>query len=121
MTLNTNLDAQIGVKMLEKVLEAEMNQLPTHKKITDFGGGYVECLKTKAKLVLYFGFDENRNRCQIIIDIDKADVLLWTQAIAEKIWNKEKTRNKYTFGSDENSIQKEEIIINKDGVRKPII
>ena len=89
MTINTNLNAKKGVEMLEKVLLQEKGQLSEEKTIEDFGGGYVECLKTKAKLVLYFGFDKNRNRCQIVIDIDRADVLLWLEAIAEKVWNRE--------------------------------
>jgi hypothetical protein len=85
--------------MIESVLDNERNQLPEDKNITHFGGGYVECLKTKAKLVLYFGFDESRNRCQIILDIDKEDVLLWQQAIAERIWNRTKNTPKYSFAN----------------------
>ena len=110
MTLNKNLNASEGVKMLERVLSQEKEQLPEDKGINDFGGGYVECLKTKAKLVLYFGFDKNRNRCQIVIDIDKADVLLWLEAISEKIWNNETKRNKYSFSGEE---IKEEVVVIK--------
>ena len=101
MTINTNLNAKKGVEMLEKVLLQEKEQLSEQKTIEDFGGGYVECLKTKAKLVLYFGFDKNRNRCQIVIDIDRADVLLWLEAIAEKVWNRETKRNKYSISNGE--------------------
>ena len=83
--------------MIEKVLKEESYQLPEDKSIDNFGGGYVECLKTKAKVVLYFGFDENRNRCQIVLDVDKEDVLLWQQAISERIWNRTKSTPKYSF------------------------
>ncbi len=99
MTLNEQLNKEGAIIMLESVFEAESRQLPESKSIRDLGGGYVEMLKTKAKVVLYFGFDSSRNRCQIVIDIDTADVLLWTQAIAERIWNKETKRNKYSFTS----------------------
>lgn len=83
--------------MIENVLEQEAHQLPEDKSIDNFGGGYVECLKTKAKVVLYFGFDDARNRCQIILDIDKEDVLLWQQSIAERIWNRTKNTPRYSF------------------------
>ena len=99
MTINTNLNAKKGVEMLEKVLLQEKGQLPEDKAIEDFSGGYVECLKTKAKLVLHFGFDKNKNRCKIIIDIDKADVLLWLEAIAEKVWNRETKVDKYNISN----------------------
>ena len=41
MTLNKNLNAREGVKMLERVLSQEKEQLPEDKGINDFGGGYV--------------------------------------------------------------------------------
>ena len=85
--------------MIEDVLKNEKSQLPEDKTIDHFGGGYVECLKTKAKLVLYFGFDDTRNRCQIVLDIDKEDVLLWQQAIAEKIWNRTNSTPRYSFAN----------------------
>ena len=113
MTINTNLNAKKGVEMLEKVLLQEKGQLPEDKTIEDFSGGYVECLKTKAKLVLYFGFDKNRNRCQIVIDIDRADVLLWLEAIAEKVWNRETKRNKYSISNGE--------IIGDTEAEKPVL
>jgi len=91
--------------MIEAVLREEANQLPEDKTIDNFGGGYVECLKTKAKVVLYFGFDEVRNRCQIVLDIDKEDVLLWQQAIAEKIWNRTKSTPRYTFKGKKKDIK----------------
>lgn len=94
-------DKEIALEMIEQVLKNEKHQLPETKTIDNFGGGYVECIKTKAKLVLYFGFDENRNRCQIVLDIEKEEVLLWLQAIAERIWNKNKSTPKYRFGSKE--------------------
>ena len=87
----------VSVMMIERVLNEQSHQLPEGKEIEHFGGGYVECLKTKAKLVLYFGFDENRNRCQIVLDIDKEDILLWQQAIAERIWNQTDSTPKYSF------------------------
>ena len=89
--------------MIERVLEEQSHQLPEDKSIENFGGGYVECLKTKAKVVLYFGFDEARNRCQIVLDVDKEDVLLWQQAIAERIWNRTKNTPKYSFRGEINN------------------
>ena len=103
--LHGEMDKWKGVTemMIEKVLKEEANQLPEGKSIKNFGGGYVECLKTKAKVVLYFGFDEARNRCQIVLDVDKEDVLLWQQAIAERIWNRTKSTPKYSFRGEVNS------------------
>ena len=97
--LQGDMDKWKGVTemMIEQVLEQESHQLPEDKDISNFGGGYVECLKTKAKVVLYFGFDEGRNRCQIVLDVDKEDVLLWQQAIAERIWNRTKSTPRYSF------------------------
>lgn len=103
--LHGEMDKWKGVTemMIEKVLKEEASQLPEGKSIENFGGGYVECLKTKAKVVLYFGFDETRNRCQIVLDVDKEDVLLWQQAIAERIWNRTKSTPKYSFRGEVNS------------------
>ena len=103
--LHGEMDKWKGVTemMIEKVLKEEAGQLPEGKSIENFGGGYVECLKTKAKVVLYFGFDETRNRCQIVLDVDKEDVLLWQQAIAERIWNRTKSTPKYSFRGEVNS------------------
>ena len=74
LVINKNLNSEKGVRMLEKILEAKQIELPETKTINDFGGGYVECLKTKAKVVLYFGFDDNRNRVSINFDIKKYNV-----------------------------------------------
>ena len=105
----------ITMNMIESVMKGEKQQLPEDKTINHFGGGYVECLKTKAKLVLYFGFDDNRNRCQIILDIDKEDVLLWQQAIAEKIWNRTSNTPKYSFkGKTVDKVSKVDIVIPDD-------
>ena len=94
---------EVSIMMIERVLSEQSHQLPESKGIDNFGGGYVECLKTKAKLVLYFGFDEARNRCQIILDVDKEDVLLWEQAIAERIWNRTDSTPKYSFKGEVDS------------------
>lgn len=90
MVINKSLDAKTGVAMIEKLLEQKKDGLPKGKTIKDFGGGYVECLKTKAKVVLYFGFDDNKNRVSINFQIKKEDILKWLNAIAEKVWNVEK-------------------------------
>ncbi len=73
--------------MLEKILKAKKVELPDGKTIKHFGGGYVEVLKTKANVVLYFGFDDNNNRVSIKFEIKKEDVLKWLEAIAERLWN----------------------------------
>ena len=101
----TNKDKELALSMIEKVLKQEQHQLPEGKSIDNFGGGYVECIKTKAKLVLYFGFDEKRNRCQIVIDIEKEEVLFWLQAIAERVWNKNKSTPKYSFKKGKDTSQ----------------
>lgn len=98
LTEALNENKETALEMIEQVLEQEQEQLPEGKTIENFGGGYVECIKTKAKLVLYFGFDDKRNRCQIVLDIEKDEVLLWLQAIAERVWNKTKNTPKYRFG-----------------------
>ena len=89
MVINKSLDAKTGVAMIEKLLEQKKDGLPKGKTIKDFGGGYVECLKTKAKVVLYFGFDDSKNRVSINFQIKKEDILKWLNAIAEKVWNVE--------------------------------
>ena len=76
--------------MIEKMLEKFKDKLPESKTIADFGGGHVEMLKTKAKVVLYFGFDSKRNRVSFAFQINKKDVLLWTEAIAGKLWDTDK-------------------------------
>ncbi|MCD4758960.1 MAG: hypothetical protein K8R39_11865 [Arcobacteraceae bacterium] len=90
MELLKNLCAKKGIEMIESVLEVKQNELPEDKSIKDFGGGYVECLKTKANVVLYFGFDKSNNRVSLKFQINRNEVLLWQEAISEKIWNKEK-------------------------------
>lgn len=89
MVIMKNLDAEKGIAMIEKMLKDRKDDLPIGKTIKDFGGGYVEILKTKAKVVLYFGFDEKRNRVSITFQVKKEHILLWLEAIAEKLWNKE--------------------------------
>ena len=83
------LDDSKGIAMIEKMLIKHASQLPEEKSINDFGGGYVEILKTKAKVVLYFGFTSSNNRVQIKFEISKSDILRWENAIAQKLWNKE--------------------------------
>lgn len=89
VNVNPNIDNEKGILMIEKMLLKHSNQLPEGKTISDFGGGYVECLKTKAKVVLYFGFTSANNRVQIKFDIAKEDVARWSNAIAQKLWNKD--------------------------------
>lgn len=89
MIINKSLNATKGVEMIESMLELHSEKLPVGKTISDFGGGYVEFLKTKAKVVLYFGFDASKNRVSFSFQIRKDEVLLWSEAIAEKIWNVE--------------------------------
>jgi hypothetical protein len=88
MKIIEELNATAGVNMIEQMLERYKEKLPDGKTINDFGGGYVEMLKTKAKVVLYFGFDSSKNRVSFSFQVKQEEVLLWTQAIAEKIWNK---------------------------------
>ena len=88
VVVNQKFDNKKGILMVERMLEKHKDQLPEGKTINDYGGGYVECLKTKAKVVLYFGFTSSNNRVQIKFDIAKEDVVRWQNAIAQKLWNK---------------------------------
>ena len=98
------LDDEKGISMIDKMLIKHSNQLPEGKTIKDFGGGYVECLRTKAKVVLYFGFTSANNRVQIKFDIGKGDVLRWENAIAQKLWNDEESDDSLEkFDEDEES------------------
>ena len=98
------LDDEKGISMIDKMLIKHSDQLPEGKTIKDFGGGYVECLRTKAKVVLYFGFTSANNRVQIKFDIGKGDVLRWENAIAQKLWNDEESDDSLEkFDEDEES------------------
>lgn len=102
MKIIKTLDAEKGIVMIEKMLEENKGKLPEGKTIKDFGGGYVECLKSKAKVVLYFGFDGSNNRVSIKFQVNRDEVLLWLEAIGEKLWNKEKASDEIvSFSLDE--------------------
>ena len=93
-----------GLQMIKEILFEHRKELPKGKTVNDFGGGYVEILKTKANAVFYFGFDENKNRVSFKIEIERDEILLWLEAMAETIWTKQSKRRK--FGSkqdDENA------------------
>ena len=108
MVIIKTLDATKGINMIEAMLEKYKDKLPTGKTINDFGGGYVEVLKTKAKVVLYFGFDSSKNRVSFNFQVRKEEVLLWTEAIAEKLWNVENVSDDVvSFGSEINTSQTE--------------
>jgi len=84
-----------GLQMIEKILSEHSADLPKGKTVKDFGGGYVEVLKTKANAVFYFGFDENKNRVSFKLEIERDEVLLWLEAMAETIWTKQAKRVKF--------------------------
>lgn len=120
MVIKTNLNVEVGLKMIESILEQKRHELPEGKTINDFGGGYVECIKTKAKVVLYFGFDDKKNRVSVNIQVKKEDVLLWLQAISERIWNQEKfDENVVSFGDTSSSAGY--VTVSNNGVKKPVI
>jgi hypothetical protein len=130
MVINKNLDSVRGVKMIEQMLNQYKDKLPEGKTIRDFGGGYVECLKTKAKVVLYFGFDGKKNRVSINFQIKKEEILLWLEAIAEKIWNiEDHDNNVVSFDSlngaevvtSKKNGETIEDKVNKDGIKKPAV
>jgi len=98
--IEKDLNVNRGVAMIEKMLAKHKDDLPEGKTIQDFGGGYVEMLKTKAKVVLYFGFDSQKNRVSIKFQVKQTDVILWTEAIAEKIWNKDNEDEIVSFDED---------------------
>ncbi len=103
--LNKKLNAEKGVIMLEKMLEKFKDKLPEGKTMKDFGGGYVEILKTKAKVVLYFGFNGSNNRVSINFQVKKEEVIKWQEAIAEKLWNKDvdSTEDIISFDEDDDT------------------
>jgi len=86
-----------GLQMIKEILAEHQSELPKGKTVRDFGGGYVEVLKTKANAVFYFGFDENKNRVSFKLEIERDEILLWLEAMAETIWTKQSKRVK--FGS----------------------
>ena len=90
-------DIQGGLEMIEEILSQHKDKLPKGKTVKDFGGGYVEVLKTKANVVFYFGFDANKNRVSFRMEIERDEVLLWLSAMAETLWSKQAKRVK--FGS----------------------
>ena len=108
MLIDKKLNAEKGMVMIEKILNQRKDELPDGKTIKHFGGGYVECLKTKAKVVLYFGFDENRNRVSLSFPIRQTQVLKWQEAIAEKLWNKEEVDDDIVEFEDEDSDEESE-------------
>jgi hypothetical protein len=102
--IKKDLNANRGIAMIEKMLEKFKEELPEGKTINDFGGGYVEMLKTKAKVVLYFGFDAHKNRVSIKFQVKQDEIILWCEAIAEKIWNKEDKETVVEFDVDHDDI-----------------
>ncbi len=120
--MSINIDKNIGdvmaaKKMINEVLEDVVGDVaPMGKTLKDFGGGYVECLKTKANVVLYFGFDSSKNRVSSKFEIEKEDILLWQEAIAESLWNvggnvtkKRSFKKNSSGGSFEVKLNKEDI------------
>ncbi len=95
-----------GLQMIKEILFEHKKDLPEGKTVNDFGGGYVEVLKTKANAVFYFGFDENKNRVSFKMEIERDEVLLWLEAMAETIWTKQSNRRK--FGTKQTSETGEE-------------
>jgi len=87
MNIKKNLNKDKALKMIEALLESKKGELPDSKSLKDFGGGYVECIKTKANVVLYFGFDGSKNRVAIKCQINREDVMLWIEALSERVWN----------------------------------
>jgi len=89
MNIKKKLNKDKALKMIEALLENKKGELPDSKSLKDFGGGYVECIKTKANVVLYFGFDGSNNRVSIKCQINREDVMLWMEALSERVWNVE--------------------------------
>ncbi len=87
-----------GLQMIKEILFQHKDELPKGKTVKDFGGGYVEVLKTKANAVFYFGFDDNKNRVSFKLEIERDEVLLWLEAMAETIWTKQSRRVKFGAG-----------------------
>ena len=96
MQINKDIgNVEEGIRMIENLLSEYKDDLPKGKLISDFGGGYVEILKTKANVVFYFGFDESKNRVSFKLEIERDEVLLWLEAMAETVWTKQARRVKF--------------------------
>lgn len=106
-----------GIAMIEDMLDGYKDDLPDGKSPSDFGGGYVEVLKTKANAVFYFGFDSAKNRVSMKVEIERDEVLLWLEAMAETVWKKQSKRVK--FGSKTRT--NEEVVVTNNGIKRPDI
>jgi len=94
-----------GLMMIEEVLKDHIDELPKGKTLRDFGGGYVELLKTKANVVLYFGFDRSNNRVSAKFEIEQEEIHLWLEAMSEKLWFSGRNKKKVSFGSIKKKIE----------------
>ena len=100
------VDVMAAKKMINEVVaEAIKEVAPAGKSIDDFGGGHIEILKTKANVVIYFGFTKGGNRVSSKFEIEREEVALWTEALAESVWNDRKKvksfKKNYSFTAPE--------------------
>lgn len=100
MELRKDFNKDRGIAMVKDLLSSYKDELPEGKTVKDFSGGYVEFLKTKANVVIYFGFNGSNNKVSKKFEIEKADTLLWGEAFAETLWSTNKSK-KITFANFE--------------------
>lgn len=66
----------------EKII---LDKLPEGKKLNDFTGGYINILKNKTKVVLFFGYKEDgKNKVEISFNIDKSEEDIWLKVFQFK-------------------------------------
>ena len=102
----------------EKII---LDKLPEGKKLSDFTGGYINILKNKTKVVLFFGYKEDgKNKVEISFNIDKSEEDIWlkvfqfkrdlmnksinTVSIAETIVKSQVYEIEYTETSQSNNV-----------------
>ena len=70
-----------------KIVDSEIiaKKLPKGKTLSDFTGGYINILKNKTKVVLFFGYREDgKNKVEVSIDIDKSEEDIWLKVFQFK-------------------------------------
>jgi hypothetical protein len=118
MELKKDFNKERGIAMIENLLAKHEAELPEDKSIKDFGGGHVELTKTKASAVVYFGFNGSGNKVSKKLEIQKDEVLLWTEAFAEKLWGN-KTDEIISFENFETPTTDEPFEITKESNDSP--
>jgi hypothetical protein len=68
--------------------------IPEGKTPDDITGGYVQSLKNGTTVVLFFGYDKNRNKISARFDVSKQEALVWYLTLEAKLEYLRKKDNK---------------------------